>query len=263
MGHFAPTGMAGLDLYVRDGQGQWRFLGIGKPSLEDRTSVQMASGLHPGRHEYMLYLPLYVGVETLRLGIEPGRSIGPLPPRTGKPIVFYGTSIVQGGCASRAGMCYTAILGRRLDQPVVNLGFSGNGQMEIEIAGLLAELDPRVFVIDALPNVTPPQATDRGEPFLRRLCTARPQTPVVVVENITYTNSFLKKELSDNITTKNAAIRRVCDTLRREGFDNLQLVEAGGILGDDGEAAVDGVHPTDVGFLRMADALEPVLRPLV
>jgi hypothetical protein len=130
------------------------------------------------------------------------------------------------------------------------------------LAGFLAELDAGLFVIDALPNVTLPQFMERGEPFLRRVCGARPRVPVVAVEGVLFTNGWLMKERRDNCVAKNEAFWRVCDGLRREGFGNLHYVEGRGLLGEDGEAAVDGVHPTDAGFLRMAGVLEPVLRAL-
>src|SRR5205823_11246646 len=92
-----------------------------------------------------------------------------------KPVVFYGTSITQGGCASRPGMVHTAILGRRLDRPVINLGFSGNGKMEPELAALLAELDPAVYVLDCLPNLNAQEIRERVGPFVRTLRQARPE----------------------------------------------------------------------------------------
>ncbi|MEZ6091654.1 MAG: SGNH/GDSL hydrolase family protein [Pirellulaceae bacterium] len=85
------------------------------------------SGLLPGYREYALYLPLYNGVDTMRIGVAEGSRFETMSPRD-KPIVFYGTSITHGACASRPGMVHTAILGRRFDMPVVNLGFSGNGK---------------------------------------------------------------------------------------------------------------------------------------
>ena len=116
----------------------------------------LVKGLKPGRREYVLYLPLYNGVQEVKIGVPEGATLevaGPRPVGT-KPIVFYGTSILQGGCASRPGMAYPAILGRRLDWPTINLGFSGNALSEPEVAQLLAELDPAVYVLDPLPNMT-------------------------------------------------------------------------------------------------------------
>src|SRR6185436_7835587 len=106
-----------------------------------------------------------------------------------KPIVFYGTSITQGGCASRPGMVHTAIVGRRLEMPVINLGFSGNGRMEQEVTDLLTEIDAAVYVIDCLPNMSAKDVEEKTEPLVRTLRKARPTTPILLVEDRSYANS--------------------------------------------------------------------------
>ena len=106
-----------------------------------------------------------------------------------KPIVFYGTSITQGGCASRPGMVHTAILQRRLDHPVVNLGFSGNGKMEPEVVELMAEIDASCFVIDCLPNMDAKEVAERTEPLVRKLREAQPKTPILLVEDRSYSDA--------------------------------------------------------------------------
>src|SRR5690606_23832370 len=158
--HMPATGVSGLDLYVRL-DGGWRWLAVGQPRRGKTNTVALVSGLPPAKREYLLYLPLYNGVSSVELGIPEGKTISKAPPRTVKPVVFYGTSITQGGCASRTGMVHTAILGRWLDCGVINLGFSGNGKMEPEMADLLAELDPSVYVLDCLPNMNSSEVTER------------------------------------------------------------------------------------------------------
>src|SRR5262245_17570807 len=183
MPHMPATGVSGLDLYVRAPDGVWRWLAVGRPTARTNTA-QLVGNLAPGKREYLLYLPLYNGVSSVEIGIPKGNTLAKGPERPAerqKPIVFYGTSITQGGCASRPGRVHTAILGRRLERPVINLGFSGNGTMDPEIARLLAELDPAVYVIDCLPNMTAPQVEERAEPFVRTLLKARPKTPVLLV----------------------------------------------------------------------------------
>src|SRR5262249_47654418 len=154
--HMPATGVSGLDLYVKTEAGKWHWLAIGRPSKQS-NHVSLVSGLPAGKHEYLLYLPLYNRVSSVEIGLAKDQKLEKAEPRPAerqKPIVFWGTSITQGGCASRPGMVHTAILGRRLDRPVINLGFSGNGKMEPEMADLLAELDPAVYVLDCLPNLT-------------------------------------------------------------------------------------------------------------
>jgi lysophospholipase L1-like esterase len=178
-------------------------------------------------------------------------------------VVVYGTSIVQGGCASRTGMAYPAIVGRKLDWPMINLGFSGNGKTEPEMAALLAELDPAVYVLDSLPNLRPAEVGERVEPFIRVLRKAHPTTPIVLVENVAYTNAEFVESRRRSYTEKNAALRKIYEKLIAEGDRNLHYIPTAELLGDDGEGTVDGTHPTDLGFLRMSEPLVRVLRPLL
>jgi lysophospholipase L1-like esterase len=211
----------------------------------------------------MLYLPLYNGTEGVEIGLAPGCRLGAVPPRCHKPIVFYGTSIVQGGCASRPGMVYSAILQRRLDRPVINLGFSGNGQMEAEVADLLAELEASAYVIDAMPNMQASNVVERTLYMVRAIRRAHPDAPILLVEDRTFASAAFLAWRRQEHAARREALGRACRALLDEGVTGLHYVAGAGLLGDDAEATVDGSHPTDVGFMRIADALEPVLRPLV
>ncbi len=175
------------------------------------------------------------------------------------PVVFYGTSITQGGCASRPGMAYTSIVGRRLDCQTVNLGFSGCGQAEIEMADLAGEIDAAAYVVDCLANVSP-QDLPRVEAFTRRLRQLHPDTPVVLMEMVYFTNfEFVDKTYRD-IQAKNDYLRDLHKRLLAEGWRGLHYVPGADLLGHDGEGAVDGVHPTDLGMLRMAEIVAPVVK---
>ncbi|MFH1264465.1 MAG: SGNH/GDSL hydrolase family protein, partial [Planctomycetota bacterium] len=156
MPHMPPTGVSGLDLYAQDDQGTWRWVAVTRPDAQ-AVKATFASSIPPGRRNYMVYLPLYNGVESLEIGVPADAAFEPVPPRSDKPIVYYGTSIAHGACASRPGMAFPSILGRRLDRPVVNLAFSGNGRMDPEVVELLAELDTAVYCIDCLPNMQGPE----------------------------------------------------------------------------------------------------------
>ena len=143
--NMSASGMSGLDLYVRF-DGGWHWLAAVRPgaSREGNAGV-LFENIPVERREFLLYLPLCNGIESLQLGIPESRKLEPVV-RSGEPLVFYGTSIVQGGCVMRPGMAYPAILGRRLDRAIINLGFSGNGRAEPEMASFLAELDPAAYV---------------------------------------------------------------------------------------------------------------------
>jgi hypothetical protein len=177
--------------------------------------------------------------------------------------VFYGTSITQGGCASRPGMVHTAILGRWLDAPVINLGFSGNGQMEAEVATLMAELDVSVFVIDCLPNISAGEVASRTEPLVAILRKAHPATPIVLVEDRSYTDSFILESKRQRNLTSREALKVVFDRLQKAGDPSLYYIPGEDLIGDDGEGTVDSSHPTDLGFIRQSEAFLKVLRPIL
>lgn len=265
MNHMPATGVSGLDLYARGDEGKWRWLGVGRPSQATNTA-QLAGGIPGKQREYMVYLPLYNGVSSVEIGIPKEAKMLKAAPRTAaesKPILFYGTSITQGGCASRPGMVHTAILGRRLNRPVINLGFSGNGKMEPELSELLAELDPAVFVLDCLPNLSGKETAERVEPFVLRLRKSRPDTPILLVEDRYYDNAHLVASSKQHNEANHAALRTAFENLKAAGVTGLSYLPGDKLLGDDNEGTVDGSHPTDLGFVRMADAFEKALAPLL
>jgi len=262
MPHMPATGVSGIDLYVRQDPWKWHWLAIGQPTGKT-TQARLVGGLPDGSREYLLYLPLYNGVSSVELGLPKGASLArgeDYKPAYRKPIVFYGTSITQGGCASRPGMVHTAILGRRLGCPVINLGFSGNGRMEPEMASLLAELDPLCYVLDCLPNMSAAEVTERVEPFVKTLRAARPETPIILVEDRSYADSFLVESKRRRNLESRAALHAAHERLTQAGMKQLSYMEGDLLLGEDGEGTVDSSHPTDLGFVRQADALEAPLR---
>jgi len=264
MSHMPATGVSGLDLYVKN-DGRWRWLAVGFPK-EQTTRVALVSALPAGQREFLLYLPLYNGVSSVELGLPKGSKLAKADPYglgNRKPVVFYGTSITQGGCASRPGMVHTAILQRKLGYPVINLGFSGNGRMEPEMATLFAELDPAVYVLDCLPNMSAAEVTERVEPFVAVLRKAHPDTPILLVEDRSYTDSFLVASKRQRNIDSRIALKAAYERLTKAGTKNLAYLTGEELLGDDGEGTVDSSHPTDLGFVRQADAFEKALRPLL
>jgi len=258
MAHMPATGVSGVDLYARDGEGDLRWVSVVRPNAKT-MNVKIAEGLDPGEREFMAYFPLYNGVDKMEIGVPEGAKFEALPARE-KPIVFYGTSITHGACASRPGMCHPAILGRRFDRHVMNLGFSGNGRMEMEVADLMIELDPSVFVIDCLPNITAPTVAENTEPLVRRLREAKPEVPIVLVEDRTYGYSWIKADRRERHEGSRAALRQAYDNLVAAGMKKLFYIEGENLLGKDGDATTDGSHPNDLGFMRQADVMAPVLK---
>ncbi|MBA4148549.1 MAG: SGNH/GDSL hydrolase family protein [Verrucomicrobia bacterium] len=263
MPHMPASGMSGLDLYVKE-QGKWRWLGAGRPKQFPTNEAVLVRNVPKAQREYLLYLPLYNGVTAVDIGVPAEAKFHAAPSRDDKkPIVFYGTSILQGGCASRPGLAYPAIIGRKLDWPVINLGFSGNAKSEPELAELLAELDPSAYVLDPLPNMDAVAVRERIEPFVHTLRSAHPKTPIILVESLSYTDGFLVETRKNRYTSSNAALREAFKNLKKSGVKNLHYIPGKDLIGQDGEGTVDGTHPNDLGFMRMADEIGPVLRRLV
>jgi hypothetical protein len=265
MPHMPATGVSGLDLYVKTAAGKWQWVANGRPTAET-TTAQLVAGLPAGEKEFVLYLPLYNGVSSVEIGLPKGAALkkaDPRPAGADRPLVFYGTSITQGGCASRPGMVHTAILGRKLDRPVVNLGFSGNGTLDPDIAELLGELDAAVFVLDCLPNLSAAQVAERTAPFMQTLRKAKPAAPVLLVEDRTYANAPALPALAKRNAESRAALKKAFDALVAGGDKNLYYLVGDKLIGDDGEGTVDGSHPTDLGFLRQADAFAEALGPIL
>ena len=259
----AELGCSGLDLYAQDPAGCWRWAGAAPPEGCQNAEQTLVETMEPVAHRFRLYLPLLNPVAALQIGVPTGAAFTPLAPRTSRPLLIYGTSICHGYCASRPGMTHAAILGRRLDWPVVNLGFAGSALMEPEVGELLAELDPAVYVIDAVPNMGAELLRERAETFILSLRRARPRTPIVVVEARPYTNSWICQSSREQDETRNAALRAAYERLLAAGVTGLAYVRGQSLFGDDAEGSMDSSHPSDLGFVRMAAALEPVLRALL
>jgi hypothetical protein len=259
MPHMPATGVSGVDLYARDPQGRWRWVNCTRADSREVRQA-FATDLAPGLREYAAYLPLYNGVESLAIGVPAGARFTGLAPRAVPPIIFYGTSITHGACASRPGMVHTAILGRRLDRPVVNLGFSGNGRMDTAVGEFLARIDAAVYVIDCLPNMAPADVRQKCPVLVKLLRAARPQTPIILVEDRPFTNTWIRPERQKFHADNHAALRASYEALQKEGVAKLYYLPGDSLLGDDTDGATDGSHPNDLGFLRQADVFEPVLR---
>ena len=151
-------------------------------------------------------------------------------------------------------MSFTAIAGRMLDTPVINLGFSGSGKMEPAMGDLLAELDPSVYVLDCIWNMTPQMVSERVEPFVRKLREARPDTPILLAEDCNF------REISP--TEKGRILRDVYAKLKKNGVKKLYFLANRGMMGDDWDGTVDACHPNDLGMMRQAEVFAKALRKL-
>lgn len=251
MPHMPATGVSGIDLYYKDQKGHFRFHGNGRPTeITNTASFQL-----PDSEEYLLYLPLYNGVNLVEFGIPTGERLSKFsPPSMSRSIVFYGTSITQGGCASRPGMATSSIVSRALNVQAINLGFSGNGKMEPEIADLLSDLNPAIYILDCMWNMEPEMVSDRVEPFIKKLRQTRPLTPILLVEG---------SDMNNLPTSKGEILRAIYEKISLEGDVNLHYLSNSGMLGLDGEGTVDSVHFNDLGMIRQAALFIKCLKPIL
>ena len=264
MNHMAPTGIKGLDLYCLENE-EWKYVNTARPAKKN-SEANLISNLEKKKREWMIYLPLYDGVVSIEIGIDSLAYIGQpeidLPCRT-KPVVVYGTSILQGGCASRPGMAHTNILSRMFNREIVNLGFSGNGQLDYEIAELMTQCDASIYILDFMPNVSVNQINEKTENFYRILRDKRPDTPIVFIENPMFPLAVYDLTMQNEIVEKNKALHVVFNDLKAKGETHIRLIPSAGMIGTDGEATVDGIHFTDLGFLRYADFLYPEIKEII
>ena len=261
MNNMPRIGQMGIDVWV-DGE-NWRPV---FPAGDSHDLELVAfEGKSARRREICLYLGLYAPVEVRAIGLSDGASIeAPAPFAVQRPVAYYGSSITQGGCASRSSMSYQAIVGRALNVDFVNLGFSGNGRGEPELAEAMAEIDASCYVIDFAVNCpTVEECDERFAPFLARIREERPDTPIVCVTPIFSTNEVLSPD-----TAKQETMREIIRTAVRERVAardrHIRLVEGYSLLGpDDREGLVDQSHPNDIGFVSMARGLDPHLRAVL
>ncbi len=254
MDHMPETGIKGVDLYFRN-KDKWQYLNTGRPKgkLNEYTLVE---NMTVEKREYKVYLPLYDGVANIEIGINSSSFIIVPEQNLEKPIIFYGTSITQGGCASRPGMAHTNIINRKLDRDIINFGFSGNGKMEEPLAKLISEFDAEIYVIECLPNMLSPQnITERTIPLIDTIREKNPNASIILVDLFKSTFSVLDKKVLEWGKGMDNALKIEYQKMIDLGYDNLFYFDSLKALGDDQEGTVDGVHFTDVGFIRYADFL--------
>lgn len=213
--------------------------------------------------DFTLHLPLYHPIRLVAVGFTPGARLeAPAPFAHEKPVAFYGSSITQGGCASRPAMSYQGILSRMLNIDFVNLGFSGEGRGEGELAEAFAEIDASVFVVDFAQNCpTVEELDERYAPFLETVRRAHPVTPIICVTPIFSTLEVIPGERLAQNAAKRDVIRRAVADSQNAGDANITLVEGLSLLGEnEGHMTVDGSHPSDLGFHMMATGLAPAVQ---
>lgn len=256
MSHMTVCGIGGFDLYAREDGGEDRYAGTFRPPFALENGFDAIVRL-PGRRmrTFTLNMPLYGGVNSLYLGLDREATLEPAPAPCRAPLAFYGSSITQGGCASRPGNSYPAMLSRALGCAQINLGFSGNGKGEPEMARYIASLRMSAFVMDYDNNSPTPQTLRAThEPFFRIIRQVQPRLPVIFVSRPPMLGNDENPERAD-------IIRQTYQNALDAGDRHVFLVNGSTFFSafEGDSATVDGCHPNDYGFALMAQRLLPVL----
>ncbi|MFL5744417.1 MAG: SGNH/GDSL hydrolase family protein [Niastella sp.] len=273
MTHMPATGVSGVDLYAIDPNGQWKWAPSSRSfndTIEYRFSNLVVSSEFPGRdYEYRLYLPLYNTVDWLSIGVPNNSSFNFMPLSPEKPVVVYGTSIAQGACASRPGMAWTALLQQQLDRPLINLGFSGSGQLEPSVVAFMSEIDARLYVLDCIPNCTMRAGFSAGElekrimAAVKALQEKRPGVPVLLTDHSGGANNgLLDTAAQHDYENANQVLHQSFEKMKAGGITGIFLLSSKDI-GLSVQATVDGLHPNDIGMMSYARAYEKIIRTIL
>lgn len=267
MFHMPATGKSGIDLYAIDSDGKWR-IATDKFNFADTVKYTFnnlsQSKYHKHGYEYRMFLPLYNTVTWMEIGVPDSAEFRFIPRLQEKPIVVYGTSIAQGGCASRPGMGWTNILSRKLDYPVVNLAFSGNGPLEKEMVDLIDEIDASLYIYDCLPNMgnLPSEEVIKRTIYGVKKLRETHDTPILIVDHIGYRNDEINASTKEAADRMNIASRQAFDSLKTMGVKNIYHLHKDTInFPNDG--CVDNIHPSDYGMTVYADAYEKIIREIL
>ena len=268
--HMPPTGVSGVDLYLKDSLQNWQWA-KGQFNFGDtitynfKLTDEQVKGYNA---QYLLYLPLYANVKWMKIGVHKNSKFIESPFNEASPIVVYGTSISQGACAGRPGTAWTSRLSRQINKPVLNFGFSGNGRLEKEIIEYISRIDSQVIILDCLANFTPGQsltAIDAQQRLVQSVLDIRqikPYIPIILTAHAGYPHGELTPSLKKLYTTLNKVNEQVYEQLLEAGVKNLHIItfEELGLTMDD---FVDGVHPNDAGMLKYSTAYHKKLTEIL
>ncbi len=259
MSHMPRTGQSGFDLYRVRENGRDTFVGTFVPSSNITEGYSSGRWVARTYTDHTINFPLYDGVKELYIALKRSANLGePTPYEIEKPVVYYGSSITQGGCASRPGNAYQAIITRRLSVDHVNLGFSGSARGEAAMAEYIKGLEMSAFVMDYDHNtVNEEHLTATHEQFFRIVREANPDLPIIIV---TAPNVLLMGDAKlsyGRFTARREIIRKTYENALAAGDKNVYFVDGGELFaGADWDACtVDGTHPNDLGFYRMAERI--------
>lgn len=267
--HMPETGVSGVDLYAVDRNGQWNWAAphysFGDTAIFRYKSLFLEAGKMA---DFYLYLPLYNSVEWLSIAVPTNEKFEFVQENEDKPIVAYGTSILQGGVCSRPGLAWTNILQRKLDRTVVNLGFSGNGRFEEPIFDLISGVDASLYILDCMPNLDGgflPDSSIKSRVYdgVKRLQTSHPGIPVLLVEHAAgFSPYYMDTARLNNYHRSSELIARIYGDLLKDGYKNIYLITEKEI-GFNINCTTDGIHPNDIGMMQYAKSFEKKIREIL
>jgi len=259
MNHMPNTGIKGLDLYIKL-KDRWTYAGTGIPEGK-KNKLRIIKDLKTYEREYRLYLPLYDGIKNLDIGLNLGSTFKEFKTKKkSKPLVFYGTSITQGGCASRPGLAHTNIVSRDTGLECLNFGFSGNGCLDENIGNILSKIDAKLFIIECMQNISVELIKERLISLVL-LIRKNQDAPIVLISEPQFKNNNLNYFCEDQIK-KNKQLYMEYKNLKKNNISDIYIIDEPHAIGDDDEGTVDGVHFNDLGFQRYAHYLTRNLKSL-
>lgn len=253
----------GLDLYIKDKDGKWLFAGIGTPKSQNkRSSSSIVENMDNSMKECMLYLPLFIELDSLSIGIRKDSEIISEGGFRRAPIVAMGSSFTHGAASSRPGMPWPAQLSRRLGIDIANFGTSGICKLEPALASIIADTDADMFIFDGFSNPSADQIHKRLATFVKIIREKHPDTPLVFLQTfIRATDNFNLKKRKFEADKRAAAEEEMAKLMKTD--KNIYFINPGLYSGKDTDATADGVHPSDHGYYIAVDNIEPHIRKIL
>ena len=254
----------GVDLYVTNKSGKAHWIGNHMQWNWGDTISFTFRDLETKEGTYELYLPPYSTVTSLKIGSDKGATFSFLPVTNEKPVVIYGSSIVQGASPSRPGLTWTNTLKRLTGYNIVNMGFSGSCLMEPALFDALSEIDARCFVIDPIPNsyrLTDEEITSRLRYGILRL-RSKSKAPILVSESYPQIDIAFNPHAEERMRAANKVLFETVKQLQKEGVSGLYYQFSKEIEFVE-DAMIEAKHPNDIGCVAYAKAYQRTLRKIL
>lgn len=251
MPHMPLTGSCGFALVEKIGD-TYQTVAMFRPQPSEKNGYTGETKIkNPGIHEYILFFPLYNGVSELKIYLDSSAKLyEPEQYRDVAPILYYGASIDQGGCASRPDCSYPAMISKWNNIDYINLGFSGNCKGEQMMAEYLSGVDCSLFFMAYDGNVSVDHLRETHFRFYETYRRGRKDVPII----------FMSVPCFDNYPDtedRREILRQSFAKAREQGDNNVYFIDGETLFGkEDREiCTVEGIHPNDLGFYRIAKVI--------